>query len=49
MLDNYTFVEVPAKHAEKVLKAMDNAKIKGRTISIEKASGTRKKKKRKRR
>ena len=49
MLDNYTFVEVPAKHAEKVLKAMDNAKIKGRIISIEKASGTRKKKKRKRR
>ena len=49
MLDNYTFVEVPAKHAEKVLKAMDNAKIKGRTISIEKASETKKKKKRKRR
>ena len=49
MLDNYTFVEVPAKHAEKVLKAMENAKIKGRTINIEKASGTRKKKKHKRR
>ena len=49
MLDNYTFVEVPAKHAEKVLKAMENAKIKGRTINIEKASGIRKKKKHKRR
>ena len=37
MLDNYTFVEVPAKHADKVLKAMSNAKIKGRSINIEKA------------
>jgi ATP-dependent RNA helicase DeaD len=44
MLDNYTFVEVPAKHADKVLKAMENVKIKGRTINIEKASGGRKKK-----
>lgn len=39
MLDNYTFVEVPAKHADKVLKAMENAKIKGRSINIEKAQG----------
>ena len=44
MLDNYTFVEVPAKHADKVLKAMSNAKIKGRSINIEKAQGGRKKK-----
>ena len=42
--DNYTFVEVPAKHADKVLKAMSNAKIKGRSINIEKAQGGRKKK-----
>lgn len=38
MMDNYTFVEVPAKHAERVLKAMNNVKIKGRTVSIEKAN-----------
>ena len=43
MLDNYTFVEVPAKHADKVLKAMSNAKIKVRIITIEKAQGGRKK------
>ena len=43
-IDNYTFVEVPAKHADKVLKAMSNAKIKGRSINIEKAQGGRKKK-----
>ena len=46
MLDNYTFVEVPAKHADKVLKAMSHAKIKGRSINIEKAQGSRKKKRR---
>ena len=32
MLDNYTFVEVPAKHADKVLKAMSNAKIKAEAL-----------------
>ncbi len=46
MLDSYTFVEVPAKHADKVLHAMEHAKIKGRTINIEKASGSKKKKRR---
>lgn len=39
MLDNYTFVEVPAKHADMVLKAMENAKIKGRSVNMEKANG----------
>lgn len=39
MLDNYTFVEVPAKYADAVLAAMDNAIIAGRTVSIEKATG----------
>lgn len=39
MLDNYTFVEVPAKYADAVLEAMDNAVIAGRTVSIEKATG----------
>lgn len=40
MLDSYTFVEVPAKYADAVLAAMDNAVIAGRTVSIEKATGT---------
>lgn len=46
MMDNYTFVEVPAKHADKVLNAMNNVKIKGRTVNIEKANegGARKRK-----
>lgn len=43
MLDNYTFVEVPAKHADKVLKAMENVKIKGRSVNMEKANGGRQK------
>ena len=31
MMDNYTFVDVPAIHAEKILKVMnDNVQIKGR-------------------
>ena len=46
MYDNYTFVEVPGKHADKVLKAMQNVKIKGRSISIERASGKRRKRRR---
>lgn len=38
MRDNYTFVEVPAKYADAVLAAMENATIKGRTVSMEKAN-----------
>lgn len=44
MLESYTFVEVPKKHADKVLEAMENVKIKGRTVNIEKASSNGKKK-----
>ena len=35
MYDKYTFVEVPEENAESVLKAMKNAKIKGKNISME--------------
>jgi ATP-dependent RNA helicase DeaD len=39
MMDNYTFVDVPAKHAEAVLAAMnDNVLIKGRKVNVEKAN-----------
>ena len=42
MMDNYTFVEVPAIHAEKILKAMnDNVQIKGRRVNVEKANQSR--------
>ena len=42
MMDNYTFVDVPAIPAEKVLKAMnDNVQIKGRRVNMEKANQTR--------
>ncbi len=41
MMDNYTFVEVPAKYADAVLAAMENVTIKGRTVSMEKATGKR--------
>ena len=42
MMDNYTFVDVPAIHAEKVVKAMnDNVEIKGRRVNMEKANQTR--------
>ena len=42
MMDNYTFVDVPAIHAEKVLKAMnDNVLRKGRRANMEKANQTR--------
>lgn len=42
MMDNYTFVDVPAIHAEKVLRAMnDNVLIKGRRVNMEKANQTR--------
>ena len=48
MLDNYTFVEVPSKYADKVLAAMQNVSINGRAINMEKATGAGKKKKKKR-
>lgn len=49
MYDAYTFVEVPRKYANNVLKAMsNNVQIKGRTVNIEKA-GNKKKGKRHRR
>ena len=38
MYDKYTFVEVPEEHAREVLIAMKNAKIKGKSISIETAN-----------
>ncbi|MGN0316679.1 MAG: DEAD/DEAH box helicase [Lachnospira sp.] len=39
MMDNYTFVDVPASQAEKVLRAMnDNVQIKGRTVNVEMAN-----------
>ena len=42
MMDNYTFVDVPAIHAEKILKVMnDNVQIKGRRVNMEKANQTR--------
>lgn len=45
MMDNYTFVDVPARHAEKVLKAMnDNVEIKGKMVSVEKANQSKSKK-----
>ena len=42
MMDNYTFDDVPAIHAEKILKAMnDNVQIKGRRVNVEKANQSR--------
>ena len=42
MMDNYTFVDVSAIHAEKILKAMnDNVQIKGRRVNVEKANQSR--------
>lgn len=39
MMDNYTFVDVPASQAERVLKAMnDNVQIKGRKVNVEMAN-----------
>ncbi len=38
MYDKYTFVEVPREYAKEVLKAMQNAKIKGKSINIEPAN-----------
>lgn len=39
MYDGYTFVEVPRKYSEQVLKAMEHAKIKGKKIRVERANG----------
>lgn len=36
--DKYTFVEVPLEYAQSVMKAMKNAKIKGKSINIEAAN-----------
>lgn len=41
MYDGYTFVEVPRKYSDQVLKAMENAKIKGKKVRIERANGRR--------
>ncbi len=38
MYENYTFVEVPGEYAEDVLTAMQNVKIRGRSIQIERAN-----------
>lgn len=39
MYDKYTFVEVPRESADAVLEAMQNVKIKGKNIHMEKANG----------
>lgn len=38
MFDKYTFVEVPRKYGRKVIEAMKHARIKGKSISVEKAN-----------
>ncbi len=38
MYDKYTFVEVPQEYARDVLKAMQNAKIKGKQVAVEPAN-----------
>ena len=38
MYDKYTFVEVPREYAKEVLKGMDHAKIKGKTVAVEPAN-----------
>ncbi len=40
MYDGYTFVEVPRKYSEQVLSAMEHAKIKGKNVRIERATGS---------
>ena len=40
MYDNYTFVEVPADYADDVLSAMQNVKIRGRNIQMERANSS---------
>lgn len=41
MYDGYTFVDVPGRYAEAVLKAMAHAKIKGKSVHVEKANNNR--------
>lgn len=41
MYDGYTFVDVPGRYADDVLKAMSHAKIKGKNIHVEKANNNR--------
>ena len=48
MHDNYTFVEVTSKYADRVLDAMKNVSINGRAVNMEKATGAGKKKKKRR-
>lgn len=38
MFDKYTFVDVPREYAADVLHAMDNAKIKGKSVNVEPAN-----------
>ena len=38
MYDKYTFVEVPREHADVVLQAMKDVKIKGKSVHMEKAN-----------
>ena len=38
MFDKYTFVEVPKDYAKDVLNAMNNAKIKGKSVAVEPAN-----------
>lgn len=38
MYDSYTFVEVPREYAHEVIGAMKNAKIKGKSVSVEPAN-----------
>lgn len=38
MFDKYTFVEVPRKYAKAVIEAMKHAKIKGKSVNVEKAN-----------
>lgn len=39
MYDKYTFVEVPGENADEVMHAMKNAKIKGKSVHMEVATG----------
>lgn len=39
MHDNFTFVEVPERFAEEVIRAMRNVKMKGRSMHMERANG----------
>ena len=41
MYDGYTFVDVPGRYAEAVLNAMAHAKIKGKSVHVEKANNNR--------